>query len=311
MFLFLAIALVPGLIGQPRSGTPARMTMTPVQVAQPEHLWRFVSPATMVVAGVRLRVLRESEAWRTAMEQVGGLAPVQQAGMLHSLADIDEVWVAADKGPGSQPVLVMRGRFDGPVWRNQLAAGYRAGVSIDTLLMGTAAGISTARRRIGATAAAVEMAAVARQLAADHDIWIVANSQELIQQGLKPAAGVPEAFTHLRGLALGIRLQDPMIAEVRAESDSAEAAAELMGWIRRSVEEQKEWRDAGGKMDLRQDGKTIHLRMEVDAAKTRTMIAERSQPRPVREPVPAKPRKVVIHGMEGGPREIPYGAVRQ
>ncbi len=288
------------------------MTMTPVRVAQPEHLWRFVSPATMVVAGVRLQVLRDSEGWRRAMEQVRGLAPIQAGGVLQSLDDIDEVWVAAEQGPGTQPVLVMRGRFDGPVWRKQIAAGYRRAASIDTLLMGTAAGVSAARRRIGgATLPNVEMAAVARQMAADYDVWIVANGQECMKQGLKPASGVPEALTHLRGFGLGIRLQDPLIAELRAESDSAEAAAELVAWVRRAVEEQQEWRDAGGKMELRQEGNAIHVRMEVDASKTRRMIAERSQPKPAPERAPEKPRKVVIYGMEGGPREIPYGAVRQ
>ncbi len=295
----------------PAARPALRMTATPVKASNPEHLWRFVTPGTMLIVGVRLRPLRESEAWRSGMEQLRGFVPTgDAAGFLDSLDDIDEVWLSADAGRDAQPVLVMRGRFDGPVWRKQFSAADRATTSIDTLLMGTAAGIAAAKRRIAAaTTSPVELTSIARKMAADHDIWIVANSQELLAKGLKPASNAPPALAHLRGLALGITLRDPLVADLTAESDSPEAAAQIMDWIRKSATDSKEWQDLGGKMEFRQEGSAIHMRLEIDAAKAQTMLAESTRRRT--PAAPGKPGKVVIHGMEGGTREIPYGATQQ
>lgn len=290
---------------------PLRMTAEPVKLSKPEHVWRFVPAGSMLIMGVKLRVLRESEAWRSAMGQLKGLIPTGDSrGIFDSLDDIDEVWMTSSAARLGEPIGVMRGRFDGPNWRRQIPAAYRATPSIDTLLLGTAAGIAAAKRRIAApTPGVAQILSTAQKMAVEHDIWVVADGQELLAQGLKPAANAPAALAHLRGVALGVTLRDPLVAELTAESDSAEAATQLMEWIRKSADETKEWQDVGGKMELRQDGGTIHLRLEMDSAKMQTMIAERGRRKSA--PAPGKPGKVVIHGMEGGTREIPYTSPQQ
>jgi len=290
---------------------PLRMTAEPVKLSKPEHVWRFVPPGTMLIIGVKLRVLRESEAWRSVIGELKGFVPTGDArGIFDSLDDIDEVWMTSSAARMGEPIGVMRGRFDGPNWRRQIPAAYRATPSIETLLLGTAAGIAAAKRRIAApTPGVVQIISTAQKMAAEHDIWVVASGQELLAQGLKPAANAPAALAHLRGVALGITLRDPLVAELTAEFDSAEAATQIIDWTRKSAEEAKEWQEVGGKMELRQDGGAIHMRLEVDSAKMQTMIAERTSRKSA--PAPGKPGKVVIHGMEGGTREIPYTPTQQ
>lgn len=288
-----------------------RMTAAPVKPAKPEHLWRFIPPGTRMIIGIKMRVVRESEAWRSLMGQLKGLVPTGDTrGIFDSLDDIDEVWMTSSAAEKGEPIGMMRGRFNSANWRRQIPAADRATPSIETLLLGTAPGIAAAKRRIAAvTSPAVEITGVAQKMAAEHDIWLVADSQELMANGLKPSADAPPALAHVRGLALGVSLRDPLVAELRADTDSAEAAAQILEWVRKSAADSKDWQEIGGKLEFHQDGNAVEMRMVVDSAKVQTMIAERSRGKSA--PAPGKPGKVVIHGMEGGTRELPYSPTQQ
>lgn len=302
---------VPTVQQATASRPPQRMTAASVKPAKPEHLWRFVPPGTRMIIGIKMRVLRESEAWRSLMGQLKGLVPTGDTrGIFDSLDDIDEVWMTSSAAEKGEPIGMMRGRFNSANWRRQIPAADRATPSIETLLLGTAPGIAAAKRRIvAASSPVVEITGVARKMAAEHDLWVVADSQELMANGLKPSADAPPALAHVRGLALGVSLRDPLVAELRAETDSIEAAAQILEWARKSAADSKDWQEIGGKLDFHRDGNAVQLRVEVDSTKVQTMIAERTRRKS--PPAPGKPGKVVIHGMEGGTKELPYTSTQQ
>lgn len=325
MWLLFVIVSTPGLFAQPtgtfgaafdapwkaapraseRAGTRARAqvawTALPVVTSGPEQCWRLAAPGAFFLGGLNVRTVRESPEVRQAMQELSAAIPAASiAEWQRWLDDIDEVWIAAEGSRDPQPLLLLRGRFGGRHWRERFPASALPGAAADALLMGSNAAVLAAKRRLLAVGAPSALAEKARRVASGQDVWLVAQGPEL-GNAAAAAGKAPEIVSHLRGFAFGLGLRDPLVAHLTLDADSAASATQLLGWLRTSIADAGVPKELESSVEVRQEAESLQVRLSLPAAKAQALVAERN-----RRPSRTTPGKVVIHGMEGGTREVPY-----
>lgn len=288
--------------------------------------WRFAHPGATLVGGFRLKAVLDSPLVNTLISEATAKDPSTgvMAGLVRSaVGGVTEVrFSVRDMGKGKDPdvLALVTGQLDDSMVA-AMAQG-KAGVhriDANTVLLGVGQSLEDAAARMNKPATGLQARALDRGKAlGDHDLWIAGTLPEL------PGMTVPMLDT-LRGLALGISLQNDLKVEVELETADAKSAEDLVSQVRRS---QVSRPDLGPAFQSEVDGSTAHFRFvisgdQVIEAAQQVMPMVNGSPRsPLAgflgqslptfkstTPAPAvqpKPKQgtIKIYGLDEGTREI-------
>jgi len=191
------------------------------------------------------------------------------------------------------------------------------GIDANTLLIGQASSLDEAMARMYKPATGLQARSLDRsKTLANYDLWIAGTLPEI------PSMTIP-MLDSLRGLALGISMQNDLNLELALDMDSAKTAEELVSSARRS---QKQQPGLGAALQSEVDGSTARFRImlpgeQVIQAVKQGMEKGAGAPTPLAGlfgeslptfksstpavAAPANPKGTIkIYGLEEGTREI-------
>ena len=226
--------------------------------AQPNQDWRFAHPGATLVGGFRVKAVLDSPLVSTLITQATAKDPSAGAmvGMMRSaIGGVTEVrFSVLDMGKGKDPdvLALVTGVVD-----DAMAGAMTQGkttvrrVNANTLLMGEGPSLEEAVARLNKPATGLQARALDRSKAlANHDFWLAGTLPEL------PAMSIP-MLNSLRGLALGVSLQNDLSIEVALDMDSAKMAEDLVSSARRSQAQQP---GLGAALQSEVEGSTARFR---------------------------------------------------
>ena len=225
----------------------------------PAQDWRFAHPGATLVGGFRIKAVLNSPLVNTLIEQATAKDPSSgmMVGLIRSaVGGVSEVrFSVRDMGKGKDPdvLALVTGQLDESIVA-AMAKG-KTGVhriDVNTLLLGEGQSLEDAVARLSKPATGLQARALDRSKAlADHDLWLAGTLPEL------PNMTIPMLDT-LRGLALGISLQNDLRLEVALDMDTAKKAEDLVSLVRVS---QKQQPGLGAALQSEVDGSTARFRM--------------------------------------------------
>jgi hypothetical protein len=236
------------------------LTASTVFAQAPAQDWRFAHPGATLVGGFRVKAVLDSSLVNTLIAQATAKDPSSGAmvGMMRAaLGGVSEVrFSVRDMGKGKNPdvLALVTGMVD-----DSMASAMTQGkttvrrIDANTLLVGEGQSLEDAVARLGKPATGLQARALERSKAlANHDMWIAGTLPEL------PTMSIP-MLDSLRGLALGISIQNDLRVEVALDMNSAKTAEDLVSAARRS--------------QVKQPGLGAALQSEVDGSTARFQFA--------------------------------------
>jgi hypothetical protein len=311
--------------------------LTPLAEAQPAD-WRFADPGAHLIGGLEVHGLLNSPLVKGALDQVaekmGTAGPVIQM-TLGTLGGISQVYFSiTGRQDDAEALLMVKGTLDDAVARAFLqgAVGGSNGtqpkpqqpkmdmarVDASTILIGSPALLGAAVRRMQLPASAVPNPLVARAktLSNGYDFWIGGTLPDI------PAVALIGGG--IKGLALGLSLQNDLRLQVSVDMPTAETAQQMAAQVRKSMDEAG--RNQTGldmKVETKVEGTTLRVMASMDGVQVLQVLRERMKdgvPTPgamfgggptkpvttrAQPPAPQGPRSVKIFGLDDGPKEIP------
>lgn len=203
--------------------------------AQPSQDWRFAHPGATLVGGFRVKAVLDSPLVNTLIAQATAKDPSAGAmvGMMRSaIGGVTEIrFSVRDMGKGQNPdVLALVTGVVDDAMAGAMTQGKTTVHRIDanTLLLGEGQSLEEAVARLSKPATGLQARALDRSKAlANHDFWLAGTLPEV------PSMTIP-MLDSLRGLALGISLQNDLRVEVALDMNSAKMAEDLVSSARRS-----------------------------------------------------------------------------
>jgi hypothetical protein len=291
--------------------------------------WRFAHPGASIVAGVNVRALLASELVRSAAAQAAAhpdargfkLADLQR--VMAVLSEIDTIALSlrsqGNKGDG---LALVTGRFEGGAMKQlieQSAPAVRPRmIAPGVLLVGETASVEEALVRMQPGAAPRGLANDARRMSAEQDVFVVGSTAglpALPQGGASMAAGLKEFSFGLKigpqpAMQLDLNTASAADAErmfgayLKAREDLAKLpkGAQELDALARSVQVER-----AGETGLRfRFAGAFPARMPADAVAlsggpVQALMEMLTQMRPATAP---RQEKVIIHGLDEGPREV-------
>jgi len=197
-----------------------------------------------------------------------------------------------------------------------------------TLLLGDEKSVLAALdRRGGALPPASALLARAQALASTHDFWAIADTPLSKFQPANASPGNPLASalasqiaSQIKGIETGLSLRDGFQFELSLATDSEATATQMSqlvsGQIQMAILAQAtrpEEAEMVRKLQIGAEGNRMRVNLaltadefhQLQAAQAARAMAAAGSPQPaVRPAKPATPGKIMIYGLEGGPREI-------
>jgi hypothetical protein len=197
-----------------------------------------------------------------------------------------------------------------------------------TLLLGDEKSVLAALdRRGGALPPASALLARARTLASTHDFWAIADAPLSKFQPASASPGNPLASalasqiaSQIKGIEMGLALRDGFQFELNLATDSEATAAQMSQLVSTQIQmamlaqtTRPEEAEMVRKLQIGAEGNRMRVNLaltadefqQLQAAQAARAMAAAHTPQPaVRPAKPATPGKIVIYGLEGGPREI-------
>ena len=226
--------------------------------AQPSQDWRFAHPGATLVGGFRVKAVLDSPLVNTLIAQATAKDPSAGAmvGMMRSaIGGVTEIrFSVRDMGKGQNPdVLALVTGVVDDAMAGAMTQGKTTVHRIDanTLLLGEGQSLEEAVARLSKPATGLQARALDRSKAlANHDFWLAGTLPEV------PSMTIP-MLDSLRGLALGISLQNDLRVEVALDMNSAKMAEDLVSSARRSQAQQP---GLGAALQSEVDGSTARFR---------------------------------------------------
>ena len=225
----------------------------------PAQDWRFAHPGATLVGSFHVKAVLDSPLVNQLISEATAKDPSSGAiiglvrGMVGGVAEVR--FSLRDMGKGKDPdvLALVTGQLDEAMVA-AMAKG-KAGVhriDANTLLLGEGQALEDAVARLSKPATGLQARSLDRSKAlGDHDLWLAGTLPEL------PGMTVPMLDT-LRGLALGISLQNDLRLEVALDMDNAKTAEDLVSAARRS---QKQQPGLGAALQSEVEGSTARFRM--------------------------------------------------
>jgi hypothetical protein len=231
----------------------------------PAQDWRFAHPGATLVGGFRIKAVLDSPLVNTLIAQATAKDPSSgvMVGMMRStLGAVSEVrFSVRDMGKGTNPdvLALVTGVMDDAVL-GALTQGKTQGkttfrrIDANTILVGEGQSLEDAVARLSKPATGLQARALDRSKAlGDYDLWLSGMIPEI------PTMKIP-MLDSLRGLALGMSLQNDLRVEVDLDTTNAKTAEDLVSAARRSQVQQP---GLGSALQSEVDGNTARFRIEL------------------------------------------------
>ena len=197
-----------------------------------------------------------------------------------------------------------------------------------TLLLGDEKSVLAALDRRGrALPPASALLARAQALASTHDFWAIADTPLSKFQPASASPGNPLASalasqiaSQIKGIETGLSLRDGFQFELNLATDSEATATQMSQLVSAQIQmamlaqaTRPEEAEMVRKLQIGAEGNRMRVNLALTADEfrqlqaaqaARAMAAARTPQPPARPAKPATPGKIVIYGLEGGPREI-------
>ncbi len=197
-----------------------------------------------------------------------------------------------------------------------------------TLLLGDEKSVLAALDRRGrALPPASALLARAQVLASTHDFWAIADAPLSKFRNASTSPGNPVASalasqiaSQIKGIEAGLSLREGFQFELNLATDSEATAAQMSQLISAQIQTamlaqatRPEEAEMVRKLQIGAEGNRMRVNLALTADEfrqlqaaqaARAMAAARAPQPPVRAAKPATPGKIMIYGLEGGPREI-------
>jgi hypothetical protein len=198
-----------------------------------------------------------------------------------------------------------------------------------TLLLGDEKSVLAAMDRRGrALPPASALLARAQALASTHDFWMIADAPLSKFQPASTSVGNPltsplasQFASQIKGMDMGLSMRDGFQLELSLATESDAVAAQMTQLFSAQIQmamlaqgNRPEAAEMARKLQIGAEGNRMRLNIALTKdefeQQMRTVQAARalagaSTPQPAARPAkPATPGKIVIYGLEGGPREI-------
>ena len=200
----------------------AQVPATPVQTQD----WRFAHPGATLVGSFRLKAVLNSPLMSTLIAEATSKDPSasMMVGLLRSsVGGVSEVrFSVRDMGKGKDPdvLALVTGVVDDAI-AGAVTQGKTQGktevrrIDANTLLIGQASSLDEAMARMYKPATGLQARSLDRsKTLANYDLWIAGTLPEI------PSMTIP-MLDSLRGLALGISMQNDLNLELALDMDSA------------------------------------------------------------------------------------------
>jgi hypothetical protein len=231
----------------------------------PAQDWRFAHPGATLVGGFRIKAVLDSPLVNTLIAQATAKDPSSgmMVGMMRStLGGVTEVrFSVLDMGKGKDPdmLALVTGVMDDAIV-GALTQGKTQGkttvrrINANTILIGEGQSLEEAVARLSKPATGLQARALDRSKAlSDNDLWLSGMIPQI------PTMTIP-MLDSLRGLALGISLQNDLRVEVDLDTTNAKTAEDLVSAARRSQVKQP---GLGAALQSEVDGNTARFRIEL------------------------------------------------
>ena len=197
-----------------------------------------------------------------------------------------------------------------------------------TLLLGDEKSILAALDRRGrALPPASALLARAQELASTHDFWAIADAPLSKFQPASASPGNPLASaltsqiaSQIKGIELGFSLRNGFQFELSLATESEAAALQMSQLVSSQIQmamlaqaTRPEEAEMVRKLQIGAEGNRMRVNLaltadelrQLQAAQAARAMAAASTPQPAARPAkPATPGKIIIYGLDGGPREI-------
>jgi hypothetical protein len=307
----------------PRNGIRAvsAHAVNPVTIRVGEDDWRFADPASAVIGGINIEALAQSPLVRSVVEEVAKQLPGGEEAYRTATARLPVApglrrITFALRGGGAETdgLALITGRVDtGEIGRLAQGRVEIRRLDAENILVGTPSLVQSAVRRL-ALPARPESALIreGRVMAASGDAWLAGSADALAPSAL----GIP-----IRQFSLALRLQQDFRLDASVEGADASFAQDIL----KKAEESRGQLPEGAAFSTSVEGSTVRVSFFMDGAGVRRLAAgawtgrlhsefgkqmEKAlnwAPALAGRPEPAQP-KIVIHGLEDGPREVPFRA---
>jgi hypothetical protein len=306
MRFLILLPLAAAVFGQAIPKMTAR-SVTAIELPATAARTGLFAPDATVVGGINVKALRESEAGIRAAREWAGAANTAGWDLFGPLIkDLDEVWVSFDPIKNDRTVVMLLGRFRNPLWA-QILQTQSDLQTANAIIVGSAAPVADARRRLRTPGAAHPLAAYATELAARGDLWIAGLPAEL--------PSPHEAAREVERFGFTLSLRDRLNLDLTMQAQSAEAAERLMRLFE-AAKTQLDDPASGGEdaaliarnLTAAAYGAELRFRLSLDPKDVSAIAEKRMAAVPT---FPPARRSVRIYGMDDGPREIPYNGARK
>jgi len=288
--------------------SPSRLRKGPADIRLGELDWRLVLPQADLLVGLNISDLLQSDLARALIRDWAGklgVTAAEQDKLLANLGDISQAVISVHQ---REVLIVLMGRVDDFPETNQTGPMQSVKVSPDTVILGSNQTLYWTLFRLKFALTPSTQLKEAQQLSAAYQVWAWG----------KPAAfaAFGQAMSGSSSIAkakFGLSLRDQFRMDMILDTASPVAARHLI--------------DTSGKNTPRDlqaaiEGDSVHYTMQLDRATTlarfgglmpdsagkqlapllaaaREMAARKASP-----PVRSSPSKVVIEGLDDGPREV-------
>ncbi|MEP6535168.1 MAG: hypothetical protein ABJF23_07625 [Bryobacteraceae bacterium] len=286
----------------------------PAMIVLGEPDWRFAHPRADLLGSINVTGLIRSPLVRmllTELSSSGGLTAADVGSALSRASEIEKFSISVR---AKDILVLMTGTLD------SLESLAKPGgnmsfhrVSADSILVGTEPSLSEAMRRLASPATPpLGLAVRAKELTRRNDFWLTGSPAFLAAFGNKTSGATIRDFT------FSLLLRDPLRLDMVLNTLTAADAQRMF-----TLYQQNTRGKAGpGQQSATVEGAAIHLVYTLQETEARAGLREflssaggkqigallAAGKQGGRESAPASAEstgKVVIHGLEGGPREIP------
>jgi len=310
-------ALNPKLQGSPGGArTPAPVApAAPQMIVLGEPDWRFAHPRADLMAAMDVTGMIRSPFFRTLLSDLGGTGGIGNAEMESLLARADDVEKISISAHGKEILILMTGRLDSIENLAKPGSGMTFHrVSADSILMGTEPALSEAMRRLSVPQRTVSNAARrAKELSQTNDLWMTGTPALLTAYGASGPRGMD-----LSSFTIGLQLRDQLRMDLVLNSTTPAGAQRMMAGY------QQAQRKTSGALQssVTLDGSAVRLAFVLPQGEIRKGLQELMSSAAGKQLAaliaankpaagdsaakpPAAPGKVMIYGLEGGPKEVP------
>lgn len=292
--------------------TTSRTRRAGVDIRLGELDWRLVQAQPDILIGINMAGLLESELARSLLKQwMGklGAAAEEQDKVLASLADTSEMVISVRQ---RNVLAAMVGRLERFPERAQFGPMQCARVSPDTVLLGTGDTVYWAFHRLKLPPMPSDVLNQARDVARSYDFWAFGRPQGLAALGQQAGGS-----TAVRTLTFGVSFRDQFRFDLMMQAVDPTSAARLREAMSKDA-------PRGMQSVVEGDSVRFTLILDRDAALQRLAgfmsdsmgkqfapllsAARQIAAKRAAEPARSAPGKIVIDGLDDGPREVSPGA---